>query len=306
MRSRTTPQTVEELVRQIRARRAVAGSAAPVSTDLTTLGEAALRETSTPRWFCGPTGLPEFDRLWPEAVLAGGRLVEWCADHGGGGGTFGLLSAAQTLQARPEGKLVVIEPPRIAAGSRRSSAGHGGSSASFFYALAAPAWGVDLARVVVIRPVTWEEAFWGWEQALRCPGTAAVYGVFGDAPPLVFRRLHRAAEVGGSVGLLLRSDSRRGGSGWADVAWRVETMPGCEDGSEVSDGPQRPAPLFDTASYRRRFQVELLRCRGRLSGGVAHVELTHEATAVPVVSAVASPAPAARRSLALPAAGRAV
>jgi hypothetical protein len=192
---------------------------------------------------------------------------------------------------------------------------------------AAP-WGVDFERMIIVRPITWQEGFWAWEQALRCPGTAACCGWIDDAAPLIFRRLHRAAELGNSVGILFRPDHLRGQPSWADVSWRVQTIPvGVQPvavtsvaasqhdlwtevhttkNSRAPNGSERKNTGLDRAACRRRFRVELLRCRGRISGGVAEVELAHEATAVPVVSAVARSATAMRDAFPQEAAGRAV
>jgi len=236
---------------------------------LSTLQDLTDKAQDHPQWTCGPTGLQPFDTLWPEAALQGGRLVEWRAKDAGGAGVFALLSAAHVLQTRPARALVVIESPESRQRTARFS--HRIHVSPF------AAWGIDASRLLILRPSTVADALWTWEQALRSPGVAACMGWMEEDSSTVLRRLHRAAEVGDTVALALRSRRLESTNGFADVIWKIATV----------SPPDQQSPL-----YRRRFQVELVKCRGRNSGGVAMVEFTHEATRVPVVSAMARPASA--------------
>ncbi len=213
------------------------------------------------------TGVPALDRLLPEQGLKPGGLTEWISEPGGGGFTLALLTAAEALRRRPDAMLVVIDEGK-----------------SFFPA-ALPGWGIALERLILLRPRSLADRLWAWEQSLRCPGVAACLGWLDDVPDVALRRLQVAAEEGGGRGLLIRPPRLSHETSWADVRWRVL--------------PRALAPPATEEVLNhlrgRRLRVELLRCRSRISGGVADVEFApHDARPVPVVSPVADPAPAFR------------
>lgn len=176
------------------------------------------------------TGWPPLDRLLPGGGLQRGSLVEWLADEPGSGAA--LLAWQAARQAAQEGGVIVVL-------DRRRE----------IYPLALAAWGVALDRVVFVQPQTVRDEGWAWDQALRCPGVAAVWGWIERAEDSLFRRWQLSAEASGCLGLLLRPGAARTEPTWADVRWWVE-------------------PRVATAG--RRVRVELLRCR---QGGSGSVEL---------------------------------
>jgi protein ImuA len=120
------------------------------------------------------------------------------------------------------------------------------------YPPALAAWGVDLERVIFVQPENARDESWAWDQTLRCPGVAAVWGWVERVDSRLFRRWQLAAEAGGCVGLLLRPRDVRNQPTWADVRWWVEPQP---------------------ATAGRRMRVELLRCRGAGSNGSVELVL---------------------------------
>lgn len=177
------------------------------------------------------TGWPPLDDLLPGGGLRRGTLVEWLAAGPGSGAAVLAWKAAQ--QAAQEGGAIVVL-------DRRREV----------YPPALAAWGVDLERVIFVQPQNARDEGWAWDQALRCPGVAAVWGWLDQADGQLFRRWQLSVETSGGVGLLVRSGDARTQPTWADVRWWVE--------------PQG-------AATGRRMRVELLRCRG--AGDSGSVEL---------------------------------
>jgi len=205
------------------------------------------------------TGCQALDDLLPGKALKAGGLVEWIAEKGEGAITLALLAASQALAARETSVLALIDPHRQ------------------FYPPALEGWGIPLKRVIQVRPRSIQDGLWAWEQSLRCTGVAACLGWLPDTSFVALRRLQVAAEHGGSCGLLVRPTRVLKQPTWADVRWRVMPQPLART---------RPGPIRG-----RRLQVELLRCRNQLSGGVAVVEFPpHAAHPLPLAPAVADSA----------------
>jgi protein ImuA len=177
------------------------------------------------------TGWPPLDALLPGGSLRRGWLVEWLAAGPGSGAALLAWGAAQ--QAAQEGGTIVVL-------DRRQEV----------YPPALAAWGVSLERVIFVQPQNARDEGWAWDQVLRCPGVAAVWGWVDQVDGRLFRRWQLSAETSGGVGLLIRPGDVRTQPTWADVRWWVE--------------PQR-------ASAGRRWRVDLLRCRG--AGGSGSAEL---------------------------------
>ncbi|HEX4153361.1 MAG TPA: translesion DNA synthesis-associated protein ImuA [Steroidobacteraceae bacterium] len=69
--------------------------------------------------------------------------------------------------------------------------------------------GIDLERLLVVRPVTATEALWAAEQALSSGACAAVLLWLKGADDRWLRRLKLAAEAGGALGVLFRPERHR-------------------------------------------------------------------------------------------------
>ncbi len=118
-----------------------------------------------------------------------------------------------------------------------------------FYPLAAAACGVDLARVILVRPQNDSDETWAIDQSLRSGGAAAVLAWPEKLDDHLFRRLQLAAEAGGSLGLFVRSPAARHEPSWAEVRLLIE--------------PLASLPSTDGASPRR-VQVSILRSPGHV------------------------------------------
>ncbi len=174
------------------------------------------------------TGISALDRLLPEGGLRSGSLTEWLSPgQGGGAGMLALLAAREACFEG--GALVVID--------RQDR----------FYPPAAAALGIDLEKVILVRPATAADELWAIDQALRCEGVAAVWALVEAIDWRTFRRLQLAAESQHALGLLVRSSKWRGEPSWSEVQLLVE-----------------PRPSNDA----RRLRVELTRGRGQIGAAV--------------------------------------
>jgi hypothetical protein len=282
--------------------------------DGVSLGEPAAgvqRPEPSDRWVT--SGCPALDRWLPDgAGFRRGSLVEWLvAGPGSGAGTWALWVAWQACLRH--GTLVVID------------------AASQFYPPAAAAWGLDLQRLVVIRPKSSRDTLWAWDQALRCPAVKAVWGPLQGIEDRWFRRFQLAAEQSGCLGLLLRPAKYRGLPSWSEVQLAVSARPATPSTAtppadeallqrEVT-GQQETLRQQETLGRRRTaasradpadassgrwLRVELVRCRRTLCpGGSAadghavmdlKLESCHETPALHLVSELAHPASVRRES----------
>ena len=197
------------------------------------------------------TGVAALDALLPAGAFRAGMIIEWIVD-GTGSGAMRLALPAATQALQNGGALVVIDEQKE------------------FYPPAALRLGLDLDRIIVVRPRNHQEAIWTLEQALRCAGVAATLGWIGPLPDRVFRRLQLAAEHGAGLGLFIRPGTARHEPTWADLRWFVQSLPGASSG--------------------RRLRVELLHCRGGTGGKALQLEINDETGAVLVVPPLGAPA----------------
>jgi len=184
------------------------------------------------------SGSPQLDRL-----LAGGfqrgSLVEWLADSpASGAGTLALVASREA--ARQGGAIVVVDREHT------------------FYPPAAAALGMDLARLVIVRPQNETDQAWALDQVLRSRGVAAVWCRVSRADDHAWRRWQLAAETSGAVGLLVRDLAARDEPSWSE--WRLGVRP-------LADLACQPA---DRA---RHVSVEVLRMRGGRAGGATEIQL---------------------------------
>ena len=203
------------------------------------------------------SGSGALDSLLPAGGFQRGTLVEWLGDAGSGATTLALLTAREAC--RQGGALVVMDPQRR------------------FYPPAAAGLGMDLNNLVIVCPQDAKDASWAMHQALSCPAVAAVLCWPEKLDSRTFRRWQLAAETGGSLGLLVQPSSAAGRPAWSDVQLRMQALPGDDEGR----------------NGRRRWRVELLRCRGGAGGRSIDVELDDETNTLHLASQLA-PATSAR------------
>ena len=164
------------------------------------------------------TGFPALDRLLPAGGVRRGSLVEWLA----GGDGCGAISLACAVACRLAG-------PRWAEQSRASQASTivVVDRGQRFYPPAVIPWldamgdatthaqskGDRRPHLVVARPSRDDDELWTIDQALRCPGVAAVLAWPNRIHATAMRRWQLAARASGAVGLLVRGLSECGFSG---------------------------------------------------------------------------------------------
>jgi hypothetical protein len=239
------------------------------------------------------SGTTALDRLLAASPLRYGMLTEWLSGLArSGAATLSLLCAREAC--RPGGALVVIDRQQT------------------FYSPAAAAWGIDLERLLIVRPRGIADELWAAEQALRSPAVAALWATINRLDGHAFRRLQLAAQAGRTLGLLLRPAYVRGQPSWADVRLEVSgkaTENSEDEGLKMKDERWGKAATFHPSSFIvhpfcRRVQVRVLRMRGGLPGGAitlkiddaAHTvrEVTHDVLPLPVVPELADSTKAPR------------
>ena len=202
------------------------------------------------------SGCEALDQLLPEKGFRRGTLVEWLAEGAGAGAeTLALITARNACGA--SGTLVVLDHARE------------------FYPPAAVRMGLELNQMILVQASNATDNLWALDQALRCPGVAAVLGWPERLDGRTFRRLQLAAEEGGGLGLLVRPQSARHEPSWADVRLWIE-----------------PQPCATKAA--RRLKIQVLRSRGQISGGILDVEVDDETCAVHLAARLDRPATSPR------------
>jgi hypothetical protein len=190
------------------------------------------------------SGIDVLDHLLPDVGFRAGSLIEWMAEKGSAD-QLALLAARSALGE--DRVLIVIDDEET------------------LYPPAAAALGIDLRRLILVRPgkiarretqvetakrpaAARIETLWALEQSLASRGVAVTFCRLEKLSAKVFRRLQLAAERGRGLGFLIRPHTARGEPSWSDVRFGIEAM---------SDGD---------SSSARRWRVEVLRCRRGAAG----------------------------------------
>ena len=141
------------------------------------------------------TGKSSLDARLPGGGWPTASLIEVLLDDTGLGEVQLFLPALVACQASRHGSdapwLVWIAPPHEP------------------YAPALAQSGIELKRLLVVRPTTATEALWAAEQALSSGVCAAVLLWLKGTDDRWLRRLKLAAEAGGSLGVLFRPEKHR-------------------------------------------------------------------------------------------------
>jgi len=132
-----------------------------------------------------PTGFPGLDAEFPGGGWPTGRLTEILPAHEGIGELRLLGSALAGLSAAGK-RLAWIAPPHLP------------------YAPALAAAGIELARLIIVRTRTAQEALWAIEQALASHALGAVLAWPGAVGYPQLRRLQLAAEGSRALAVLFR------------------------------------------------------------------------------------------------------
>ncbi len=195
------------------------------------------------------TGVAVLDGFLPDSGIGAGELVEWQSGRGCGAVSLAMLQLRAVLAARSVGMAVVIDPAKT------------------FSPAAAALWGLDLDRLIIVRPRSANQAVWVMEQCLRCSGVVGVCGRLGGISDTSARRLKLAARTGGGVGLFLRDEMthRQPASSWSDIRWHVEPV-------AVSSGQNDRQDVI----AGRRLRVELVSCRTGRAGRTVEIDICDE------------------------------
>ena len=207
------------------------------------------------------SGYAELDRVLPERGFCRGSLVEWLAAvPGSGTSTLALTSAWQACQAGRA--LVVVDRQQV------------------LYPPAAVGLGIELERLIVVRPGNEADEAWAVDQALRCSGVGGVVCWPAKLDDHTFRRWQLAAESGGTIGFLVRGRAARGQPSWAELRFEVTPLAGSAK-RRLPEAAGRWGPTGPA----RRLRVEVLRCRGGSVGGTLELEIdTQNKSALPEAS----------------------
>lgn len=181
------------------------------------------------------SGFRSLDALLPAGGVRRGSLIEWLAGGAAGGmagaGAMSLAGAVacRLAQAADEpGTIVVVD------------------RTGWFHPPAVLPWlgcGAEVARLVVARPAHDDDEIWAIDQALRCPGVAAVLAwpraaaspggglVAGrrcaaQSWTIAMRRWQLAARSSGAVGLFVRPAMSQGEPSWAEARIAITPLPG--------------------------------------------------------------------------------
>jgi hypothetical protein len=152
-----------------------------------------------------PSGLPPLDQL-----LGGGFVT---------GAVHELVAAGEAAATRS----IAFRTAARAAGGHKWILYI--DTTDDLYPPALAAVGLPLDRLLIVRAFRYADALWTGEQALRCRAIAAVVLPLRTLDARASRRLQLAAEVGQSLGLLLRSE-QRGGPTFAATRLRCEPCAG--------------------------------------------------------------------------------
>lgn len=152
------------------------------------------------------TGLPAWDALAPQGRFACGAIHELLGEQICPQFLAGLL--ARSARMARNGALVWCD------------------SSGDLFPPALRRIGIDLARLLVLRPGSDADAVWAVTECLRCKGVAAVVAAFEHLSRIQARRLQLAAETGGGVGIFLRPAGKASGDYAAATRWKVSPAGG--------------------------------------------------------------------------------
>jgi protein ImuA len=208
------------------------------------------------------SGFEPLDRLLPAGGVRRGGLLEWICPEGRGSGELFGWSASGAVS-------LVFAVARELAGQEGASSGTVVvvDRGARFHPPAIMPWfdGVGGSQLIVARPARDGDEIWAIDQALRCPGVAAVIAWPERVHPTAMRRWQLAARGSGAVGLLVRPAAARREPSWAEA--RVAVSPRLSSGCgtrllrlSLVGGPWAGESMLS----ERAVDVELDLVRGRM------------------------------------------
>ena len=149
------------------------------------------------------TGVSQLDAVLPGGGWPRGALTEILIPDEGIG-ELSLVMPALACLSNANRWLAWVAPPHIP------------------YAPALASAGVDLSRVMVVRPRSGADGLWAVEQTLRAGTCGAVLAWLNTADTGVMRRLQLAAEAGNCWGVLFRPQRMAGQASPAALRLKLE------------------------------------------------------------------------------------
>jgi protein ImuA len=210
-----------------------------------------------------PFGVDAIDDHLPGGGLARGALHEVFASDAGIATAFCALLAGRLANDTENHAILWCERPWTL-------------DAGALYGPALLQFGIDPARMILVRPRCDADALWAMEEGLRCGRVAAVVGEITDMSLTASRRLQLAAEETGVTALMLRPKTDRPAPSAAATRWRLDAVehaakqagpaPGQENNRANNQANDNEA-VFQTSPglNTARWHAELFRCRGGTS-----------------------------------------
>lgn len=191
-------------------------------------------------WESLASGYPKLDQCLPGGGWPRHALTEILLDHYGTG-ELQLLMPALARLSQPEDDCEVVR-----------DAGWIAWIAPPFepYPPALKQWGVNLSRVLIVRPKTPQEALWAAEQALSSGNCAAVLLWSNTLDDAASRRLQIAAEKGRSWAIAFRSLQALSQPSAAALRIRLDTGEQGTDLGILKNRGGRPALVRDYAGSK--------------------------------------------------------
>ncbi len=229
-----------------------------LSSEVRSLETAGRQATNKQTISCGCAAL---DHCLPDGGYVPGSVIEYLRAMPGCGASTLAFTAAATAMRSTNGFVVIIDTQHN------------------IYPPALASWGIDLEKMVLVRPQSDVDALWAVDQSLRTPAVAAVVADVQRIDDRAARRMQLAAEQGGGLALLLRPASARRAPSWADVQWVVRGLPSqdAEPTQNISPRPGASAANAHTAPFPaedRRLQVQLVRVRGGTAGATVRLRVS--------------------------------
>lgn len=197
------------------------------------------------------TGCAALDALLPRGGYAAGSVVEYLRSTPGCGASTLVWAAAAAALEATDGFLVVVDTHH------------------HIYPPSLVSHGIDLAKVIFVRPQSQADAMWAVDQALRTHSVAAVIAELERIDDRSARRLQLAAESGQGLALLLRGWQAKQQPSWAEVQWLVRS----EFNRRELQRQEINGREFDRRQPARQWHVQLSRVRGGRAGRSARLEV---------------------------------
>lgn len=195
-----------------------------------------------------PTGIDAMDRQLVGGGLPKGALTEIMTPHVFGGPGGGALALFMPMLKR----LSFAEQPRWS--NDRAPYLAVIDNGLDLYPPALVRSGIDLSRLLILRPRRRSDALWAMEQCARSDAVAMTIMAMPRLHEREIRRFQLAAESGKGVCVLFRPDCEQGGA----APLRLRILP-------------RPTQV-------QSFRVEFLRCRGARLPAPLIIEVDHGTT----------------------------